>query len=95
MYADSRVYQWAGIGFGDNETLLLQKSLKQLSISSAATNIRLWGKIHGVNKDYYIAEGFTEAGQSEEEKPPGFEGRGTGVNKYVYWATNSPLDSWT
>lgn len=23
------------------------------------------------------------------------EARGTGVNKYVYWATNSPLDGWT
>lgn len=22
------------------------------------------------------------------------EPRGTGVNKYVYWATNSPLDAW-
>jgi hypothetical protein len=28
LLADTRVYQWAGIGFGDNETLLLQKSLK-------------------------------------------------------------------
>jgi hypothetical protein len=32
---------------------------------------------------------------TEDEKPPGFEARGTGVNKYVYWATNSPLESWT
>ena len=95
ILSDSRVYQWAGIGFGDNETLLLAKSLKQLSASSAATNVRLWGKIQGTMRDYYIAEGFTEAGQTEEEKPAGFEGRGTGVNKFVYWATNSPLEAWT
>jgi len=60
--ADTRVYQWAGIGFGENETLLLQKSLKQLAISSAASNLRLWGKIQGTQRDYYIAEGNTEAG---------------------------------
>jgi hypothetical protein len=34
--ADTRVYQWGGIGFGDNETLLLAKSLKQLSASTGA-----------------------------------------------------------
>ena len=56
--------------------------------------MRLWGKIQGTQKDYYIAEGNTEAGQTEEEKPAGFEARGTGVNKYVYWATNSPLEAW-
>ena len=96
IQADSRVWQWAGIGFGERETLLLAKSLKQLSASSAATNVRLWGKIHGSTRDYYIAEGFTDAGQlPEEEKPAGFEARGSGVNKLVYWATNSPLDQWT
>ncbi len=28
IMADSRVYQWGGIGFGDNETLLIAKALK-------------------------------------------------------------------
>lgn len=90
--ADSRVYQWAGIGFGDNETLLLAKSLKHLA--GSATSVRLWGKIQGTQKDYYIAEGISEAGVTEEEKPAGFEARGSGVNKFVYWATNSPLEAW-
>lgn len=89
------MYQWAGIGFGDNETLLLAKSLKLLSVSTGASNLRLWGKIQGTKRDYYIAEGQSEAGVTEEEKPPGFEARGTGVNKFVYWATNSPLEAWT
>jgi Radial spokehead-like protein len=75
---------------------MLQKSLKQLAASSQAGNLRLWGKIQGTNKDYYIAEGTKEGAEAEgEEKPPGFEARGTGVNKWVYWATNSPLESWT
>lgn len=62
LLSETRVYQWAGIGFGENESLLLMKSLKQLVASIGATNVRLWGKIQGTNKDYYIAEGVYEGG---------------------------------
>ena len=59
--------------------------------------MRLWGKILGTKKDYYIAEGTYDGGQEAEEgqeKAADFEARGSGVNKYAYWATNSPLDAW-
>ena len=96
LLGDQKIYEWAGLGFGENESLLLMKSLKQLITTTQATNMRLWGKILGTQKDYYIVEGTYEGGQDEEtEKPPEFEARGTGVNKYAYWATNSPLDAWT
>lgn len=72
---DVKVYQWAGVGFGDNETLILMKSLKQLAAQTAATNLRLWGKIQGSDKDYYIAEG-TYDGNQMEEAAPDFEPRG-------------------
>jgi hypothetical protein len=71
------------------------KSLKQLVTQTGAVNIRMWGKIHGSSRDYYIAEGTYDGGQDEDEKPADFEPRGSGINKYTYWATNSPLDSWT
>lgn len=59
--------------------------------------IRLWGKIKGVKADYYIAEGTLEAGGEEEggATPEDMEPRGTGLNKFVYWATNSPVKPWT
>lgn len=85
-----KVFQYAGVGFGDNETLMLMKSLKQLAITTGAGNVRLWGKIQGTEKDYYIAEG-TFDGNQLEEAPDNFEARGTGVNKFVYWACNNPL----
>ena len=31
LLADSKIWQWAGIGFGEQETYRLQKSLKKLS----------------------------------------------------------------
>jgi radial spoke head protein 4A len=71
------------------------RSLKGLATSTGANNIRLWGKILGSDKDYYIAEGSFEGGVDESEKPGDFEPRGTGVNKFAYWATSSTLTSWT
>jgi hypothetical protein len=37
------------------------KSLKQLAATTGAANVRLWGKIWGTDKDYYIAEGTSDA----------------------------------
>lgn len=54
--------------------------------------IKLWGKIKGTKRDYFIAEGTLEAG--EAEVPEGVEARGTGLNKFVYWATNSACSEW-
>lgn len=76
---------------------MLAKSLKKLVSSSGAGNIRLWGKIHGTKRDYYIAEGKLEgaAAEGDEGSKSNAEPRGTGVNTFVYWATNSPLEAWT
>lgn len=63
--------------------------------------MRFWGKIRGTGKDYFIIEGVVdkveeveggdEGGSSQVE---GVESRGTGVNKYAYWVTNSVSEPW-
>ena len=59
--------------------------------------MRLWGKIRGTEKDYYIAEGKLDAGGEEggEGGATGLddeaEARGSGVNIFVYWVTNSSM----
>jgi len=45
--ADSRIFAWAGVGFGEMETYRLQKSMKKLATDSGATNLRFFGKIRG------------------------------------------------
>ena len=97
LLADSKVWQWAGVGFGEYDTLLLQKSLKKLIATSGASSLRFWGKIKGTEKDYFIAEGTQEAGEpvEGEESTEVAEPRGQGVNKFVYWVCNSPLGEWT
>jgi len=62
--------------------------------------MRLWGKIRGTEKDYYVAEGKVEAaeGEPESQMAEDAEAKGTGVNVYTYWVTNSAMcqvDAWT
>jgi len=58
--------------------------------------MRLWGKIRGTEKDYYVAEGKLEAAEGGEGEGAAAlgddaEARGTGVNVFVYWVTNSAM----
>ena len=75
--------------------MMLQKSMKALVGQVKASQIKLWGKVKGTKADYYIAEGVVEAGGDEEGRAALAEPRGTGINKFVYWATNSPVGEWT
>lgn len=67
MIADSKIYEWAGLGFGEIETYRIMKSLKQLSKESGAGFIRFFGKITGTERDYYVAEGTLEGGDEGGE----------------------------
>lgn len=60
------------------------------------SQLKLWGKIKGTEKDYYVVEGTLDAGEAAEgeEQAEGFEPRGSGVNKFVYYVCNGPLDKW-
>ena len=58
---NNTIYQWAGFNIGDQNAMLLQKSLSSLAKTSGASKLRFWGKINGTEKDYYIAEGVAEA----------------------------------
>ena len=101
LLADQKIWQWAGISFGETDTLLLQKSIKELSVKTGASSMRLWGKILGSNADYFIVEAVQEGGEGEGEGEgdgeavEAAEPRGSGVNQFVYWVTNSPLKSWS
>lgn len=94
-----KLLQYAGIGFGEIETYRLQKSLKKLSTDSNASSLRFWGKISGIEKDYYIVEAVVEGdddagdGDGDEQKED-IEPKGSGVNKYSYYVSHSSVDSW-
>ena len=96
LLSQARIFEWANIGFGEKETLRIQKSLADLALKSSAANLKFWGKVIGTEKDYYVAEGFVEAeDDGAEERGPEFEARGSGVNANVYWVSDSSLGQWT
>lgn len=94
MCLNKQIWCHAGIDFGEYSTLLLQKSLKKLAISSQATFLRFWGKILGTQKDYYIVEGSAPATDDGAQRGEDFEPRGSGVNTYAYWVANCPEGPW-
>jgi radial spoke head protein 4/6 len=57
---EQRMFEWAGIVFGEENTVKLTKSIKRLAVLSGASQLRFWGKIYGVQRDYWIAEGVLE-----------------------------------
>ena len=97
LLASSKVWQWAGVGFGEQETYRLQKSLKKLAAKVSASSLNFFGKITGTERDYYIAEGVVEAEEEGEgeEKDADFEPKGTGVNKFTYFVATDSLSEWT
>lgn len=97
LFADFEMFEWAGISFGE-DIFKIQIALTKLSQTSGSDKVRFWGKVYGTKADYYIAEGFVPAAGGDEDgdsKPKGFEDRGSGINQFVYWVTNSPLGEWS
>ena len=54
---EAEMLDWAGINFGEDNTLRLSKSIKRLAMMSGADEIRFAGKIFGTQSDYWIAMG--------------------------------------
>ena len=54
---EANLFEWAGVGFGREETFRLALSMKQLALSNQVEKLRLWGKILGTEADYYVCEG--------------------------------------
>jgi radial spoke head protein 4/6 len=100
LMAERRIYQWAGIGLGEQETYRLQKSMKKLSTDKGASQLRFFGKIHGSQSDYYVVEAVVDGGEegAEEgagEAPADQEAKGSGVNKFTYFVAKDSLSEWT
>lgn len=90
---DQRLFQMAGVSFGEEEVYKVTQSLKELIKTTQAKNVRLWGKMLGTKKDYWVAEGEINY-DTAEPLPLPFESFGKGVNALTYWVTTNPLKGW-
>jgi radial spoke head protein 4A len=90
---EARIFEWAGISFGEDDVYKLSKSLRRLALFSGASRLRFWGKIYGTQRDYWVVEGVLDI--PEEESGNYFqEKRGEGVNRLVYWVSDNILEDW-
>jgi len=57
---EQRMFEWAGVVFGEEEVMRLSKAIKRLALLSGASQLRFWGKVYGTQKDYWVAEGVLD-----------------------------------
>lgn len=105
ILTQARMFEWAGINLGSEETYALFCSIdrhikdQQSGEDGGALNYcRFFGKIFGLNADYFILEAkFTEAPEVDLEEGSRMEAPGApgGVNEYVYFATTNLTGAWT
>jgi radial spoke head protein 4/6 len=90
---EAEMLEWAGVSFGEENTIRLGKSIKRLALMSGADSLRFVGKIFGTQKDYWLVAGRLS---TAEEAPMDnlCEPRGVGVNSLVYWVTDNLLNDW-
>jgi radial spoke head protein 4A len=90
--------EWGGVSLGREETFRAFLALKQLSASTGAREVRLWGKLLGREGDYWVAEGKADAPEDEAEAKDALghavEATGTGANTYSYWVCAWPGAPW-
>ena len=89
----AQMLEWAGIGFGEERSFLIQKSLQRLAVVSGASSIKLFGKILCTKSDYWVAQGVLP-GEEEAPTNKNQEKRGQGVNATVFWVTNNFVNDW-
>mmetsp|Transcript_60722 Transcript_60722/g.106369 ORF Transcript_60722/g.106369 Transcript_60722/m.106369 type:complete len:494 (+) Transcript_60722:125-1606(+) len=100
---DSAMFSWAGVGFSQQESYHLAMSLRKLaSETPSIVQLRLWGKILGLEGDYYVAEGVLETKSAPVAAPPALPGtaeydvepRGEGANSFTYWVASGSCAPW-
>jgi len=96
---DAAILEWAGVGFGKQESYHLGMSLRKLAAESGLESLRLWGKVLGTGGDYYVAEGTLGPAEPTPVALPGspdddVEPRGQGANRCIYWVTKGGFDPW-
>jgi radial spoke head protein 4/6 len=63
----ARLWEWAGVSFGNEGTFLLFLSIKKLVEERQLKSVRLWGKINGLQSNYIIVEAELKDGVVDDE----------------------------
>jgi hypothetical protein len=94
ILSHSMILEWAGINFSQVEWYKIRIAMKKLLIENKCEYIRFFGKIYGINSDYYIIQGIVKD-YPMKNPPKHVESRGNeGINRYTFWVSDSLLEYW-
>ena len=90
----ANAFEQAGIGFNSNEWYKIRITLKKLLIENNCETVRFFGKIYGIESDYYVIMGILKD-YPMQNLPVHIESRGNeGINFFTFWVSDSLLESW-
>ncbi|KAH0786112.1 radial spoke head protein 4 A [Histomonas meleagridis] len=106
VISDMKFLHEVGLGLTTHETILLQLSIQKLIRSHPISTARFWGKVNGVERDYYIVEvefheGSRPHPETNEEEDTNNNPdtipieEETGPNTYNYFVCNTLGGKWT
>eukprot|EP01112_Ceratiomyxa_fruticulosa_P018342 TRINITY_DN5842_c0_g1_i1.p1 TRINITY_DN5842_c0_g1~~TRINITY_DN5842_c0_g1_i1.p1 ORF type:complete len:551 (-),score=159.63 TRINITY_DN5842_c0_g1_i1:322-1821(-) len=107
LLEEANILEWAGVGIGKEETYRIMLSMKFLLEKNPLKSVRLFGKILGTKRDYYVCEAQYKDGEGELDEQEEAENVNAakkeasipseefvGTNKHTYWVCNKPGDEW-
>lgn len=64
---ENKVLNRCGVGLSEEEAFLVHTSVKSFNKLQSANKTRFWGKIFGLERDYYVIETETEEKEADDE----------------------------
>ena len=90
----SKLLEWGGISFSEEEWYKIRMAMKKILLENDCEYLRFFGKIYGINSDYYIIQGLLKTYPMKNPQIH-IESRGNeGINRFTFWVSNSILESW-
>ena len=94
-YSLFKKISWCGVSLNEKESYLLTNSIRNLSAKLQAGNLTFFGKIYGIQKDYYIVQGSDIDPKEDANYDNDMEKRKEdGINQFVYYVTNDLTSEW-
>merc|ERR550519_727737 len=84
----TQLFQWSGIDFEDEWWQLQCSCMRLAKQFPTIVEPRFFGKIFGIENDYYVIESKLESHEPIEDMPERMEAPGVGVNEFVYFVCN-------
>jgi radial spoke head protein 4A len=94
VFHHSKLFEWGGVSFSEEEWYKIRMAMKKILLENDCEYLRFFGKIYGINSDYYIIQGSLKTYPMKNPQVH-VETRGNeGINRYTFWVSNSILESW-